>query len=191
MDSIPEYIPDQNHETHDEWYAVYTIQLGELIESGLFDWEKDILNWKDAAYNDKQYERVCEYFKQRFYFREISMIPYLEWAQRLRFKLVYELMPKFRLIYEKMDEGLNIFQESDEYYKNRTIESAYPETLLSENADYITDGKDEEHEKLIEGNPFDMLENYIDKFKSIDQLLLDELEIMFIGTYTLNMNTGW
>lgn len=191
MNNIPEYIPDQHHELHDEWHAVYTVQLGELIESGLFNWDAEVLNWKEAAYNDEQYERVCEYFKQRFYYREISMIPYLEWATYLKRKLVFELMPKFKLLYERVDEGFNPLQLSDEYYKNRTIMSDYPETLLSDNSDYLSDGKDEEHEKLIEGNPTDMISNFVENFKTIDELLLNELDSLFIGMYTLNINTGW
>ena len=176
---------------NDIWNAVYTIQLGELIESGVFDWSKDILNWREAALDDAQYERVCRYFMERFYYREISMEPFLQWANYLKRKLVFELMPKYKPLYERISEGVNPLADGNEYYKNRTIQSAYPETLLSENADYITDGRDEEFQRIKESNLADSLENFALKYKGIDQLILDELESMFISLYTANINATW
>lgn len=175
----------------DQFNAVYTIQLGELLEDGLMDWTRPELDWREAAYDPAQYERVCEYFNSRFYWREISITPFLEWASYVRRKLVYELMPKYRPLYERVAQGISPFADSDEYYKGREIGSAYPETLLSGNADYITDGRDEEYERIKEGNPADELENFISKYKGVDEALLDELETMFISMYTLNVNSGW
>ena len=175
----------------DEWYAVYTVQLGELIQCGVFDWSRPELDWSFAAYDEEQYHRVCAYFVQRFLYREISIEPFLEWATMLKRKLVYELMPKYKPLYERVYEGINPFAESDEYYKNRTIGSAYPETLLSENADYITDGKDTEYEKLIEGRTADHILYYAENYKGVDELMLNELESMFISLYTANVNATW
>ena len=175
----------------DRWNAVYTIQLGELIDGGVFDWSRPELDWKEAAYDEEQYERVCKYFIERFYYREISIEPFAEWARYVRRKLVFELMPKFKPLYERVAEGINPLSDSNEYYKNRTIESAYPETLLSANADYITDGRDEEFQRIKEGNYVDATENFALKYKSVDELLLDGLETMFISLYTANVNTTW
>lgn len=175
----------------DEWYAVYTIQLGELIDKGLFDWSRTVLDWKASAYDEKQYNRICDYFKQRFYYREISIEPYLEWAVTLKRKLVYELMPKYIPLYEMVENGINPLQLTSEYYKNREIESSYPETLLSGNADYVTNGRDEEHQKINEGSIVESYINYAENFRYVDELVLDELESMFISMYTLNINTGW
>lgn len=171
--------------------AVYTITLAELIESDIFAWDKEYLDWKSAAYDDEQYERLCAYFIERYRYREISMIPFKEWALALRRKLVYELMPKYRPLYERVAEGLNPLQNENEYYKNRTIDSSYPETLLSENADYITDGRDEEFQRIKENNLVDSMQNYADYFRSVDEMLLDDLESMFICMYTTNVNGSW
>lgn len=171
-----------------DWHAVYTIQLGELIDGGLFDWSKPYLEWELAAYDDEQYLRVCNYFIERFRYREISIIPFKEWAQMLRRKLVFELMPKYKPLYSRVDEGINPLSDGDEYYKNRTIESAYPETLLSDNADYITDGRDEEYERIKEGKTADNIINFAEKYRYVDELLLDELETMFVCMYTANVN---
>lgn len=174
-----------------EWYAVYTVQLGELVEKGVFDWSRQELDWSDAAYSQEQYERVCEYFTKRFMFREISIEPFLEWAVMLRRKFVYELMPKYQPMYERVAEGIDPFAESDEYYKNRTIQSAYPETLLSNNADYITDGKDEEFERVKEGRTAENAARFVELYKGVDEFMLDELETMFISLYTANVNATW
>lgn len=172
----------------DETHAVYTIQLFDLVQSGVFDWEREELNWKAAAYDEEQYTRLCAYFIERFRFREISMLPILEWMYALRRKLIYELMPKYKPLYERVADGINPLAGENEYYKNRTIESAYPETLLSENADYITDGRDEEYQRIKENGLVNQLTDFAERYKGVDELILDELEIMFISMYTTNVN---
>lgn len=180
-----------NYTGHEQFNAVYTIQLGELVECGLFDWSMDVLDWSSAAYSAEQYERVCEYFIERFYYREISIEPFAEWARYLKRKLVYELMPKYKPLYKRVSEGVNPLAGSNEYYKNRTIQSAYPETLLSENSDYITDGRDEEFQRIKENGLVEALDAFAQAYKDVDQLLLDELESMFVCMYTANVNSSW
>ena len=175
----------------DEWNAIYTVQIGELVETGVFDWDNPLLDWSDAAYDATQYARVCAYFIERFYYREISLEPFEEWARTFHRKMVYEIMPKYRPIYERLAEGINPLSSENEYYRNRTIESAYPETLLSANADYITDGRDEEFQRIKEADFTDQMDKYANKFIGIDQLVLNELETMFISLYTMNVNATW
>ena len=128
------------------WNAVYTVQLGELIEKGVFDWSLPVLDWSKAAYSTEQYGRVCDYFIERFRFREISIEPFYEWATMLHRKLVYELMPKYKNLYANLDDDFDPAQISDRYHKGRSIGSDYPETMLSGNSDYASDGRDEESE---------------------------------------------
>lgn len=173
------------------WNAVYTVQIGELIDAGVFSWDNELLNWSAAAYDNDQYERVCSYFIERFYYREISIEPFREWARTLRRKIIYELMPKYLPLYERVAEGINPLSDGNEYYKNRTIDSAYPQTVLSGNSDYVTDGRDEEFERIKEGNYANSMLNYSRVFKSVDEMLLDDLESMFISLYTANVNTSW
>ena len=175
--------------TGDEWWnAIYTVQLGELIANNVFDWSSDVLNWQDAAYSPEQYERVCNYFIERNRYREISIEPFLEWALMLKRKFVYELMPKYKPLYKRLEDGINPLQESDEYYKSRVIDSEYPETLLSGNSDYASFGKDEENERIHEGNIAQSLHEFKELYHGIDEMLLDELECMFISLYTMNVN---
>lgn len=172
----------------DRWNAVYTVTLGELIDKGVFDWGLGILDWSSAAYSTEQYNRVCAYFIERFRFREISMEPFYEWATMLHRKLVYELMPKYKNLYQYLDKEFDPAQVSDKYHKRRTIGSDYPETLLSANADYISNGQDEESEDIERGNLMEAYETYVTRYQAIDQRLLDELESMFIGLYTASID---
>lgn len=194
-DYMPETYPDfadkdaVNDWTGDNvWNAVYTIQLGELIDKGVFDWSLDVLDWSNAAYNDEQYKRVCDYFIERFKFREISIEPFYEWACMLRRKLVYELMPKYKNLYKYLDEDFDPAQKSDKYRKRRSIGSDYPETLLSGNSDYISNGQDEESEDIERGDLQDAYNRYVADYQAIDTRLLDELESMFIGLYTATID---
>lgn len=172
----------------DKWDAVYTVTLGELIDKGVFDWSLDVLDWSSAAYSSDQYKRVCDYFIERFKFREIGIEPFFEWATMLHRKLVYELMPKYRNLYKYLDEEFDPAQVSDRYHKRRTIGSDYPETLLSANADYISNGQDEESEDVERGNLQEAYNNYVTRYQAIDMNLLDDLESMFIGIYTASID---
>lgn len=194
-----------------QYKSVYTVTLAELIDEGIFDWSKDYLTWETAAYDPDQYERVCNYFIARYKYREISMEPFKIWANYLQRKLVFELMPKYRFLYAEaakkvsMDfsglETINGSTHDDEYYKRREIESAYPETLLSHNSDYITNGNDLEDERIrdhTENKTHEKkapaieymanIEKYLELMSQIDKKLLDELEIMFISLYSANYN---
>ena len=99
-------------------------------------------------------------------------------------------MPKYKPLYERVSEGINPLAGSNEYYKNRTIESAYPETLLSSNADYITDGRDEEFQRIKETGTAQAVNDFATLYKGVDELMLDELDVLFIGLYTSYVN-GW
>lgn len=170
-----------------ESHAVYTVELCELMEWGAFDWKRPELDWSEAAYDQEQYERFCSYFEQRFMFREIGMLPPLQWFTALKRMLVYELMPKYKPLYAQVESGINPLGEN-EYYKERHVSSAYPETLLSGNSDYISSGEDREWERVKINNAAEDLESYKNGFRSVDAALGDELEVLFISMYTSYAN---
>ena len=192
-----DWLPDISEDLQDfvdefvcrpDWHAVYTVKLGELIQAGVFDWKRPELDWSEAAYDPEQYARVCKYFERRFYYREISIEPALEWFNMLQYRLIYELMPKYKPLYSRIAENYNPLADSDEYYKERKISSAYPETMLSGNSDYISDGIDTEHETVREGQIVDAMNKYVLEFQAVDKALLDECEDLFTCMYTANTN---
>lgn len=170
----------------DEIHDVYTVTLHELIEDGIFKWSD--INWKSAAYDDATYNRLCEYFVERFRFREIGMEPYKIWAQYLKRKLVYEIAPKYNKLYALLASDFDIRMDEDEYYKRRSIYSDYPQTQMSGNSDYASNGTDEEWERIRLKNPLDAFDEYQQKYQNIDEQFMDELECMFISSYAANVN---
>lgn len=185
----PQFLADLETETGTpEWHPLYTVTLGSLIEDGLFSWDRTELDWSSAAYDAKQYTRVCGYFNARFYYEEISVLPIKRWFNELHRRLVYDLMPKYKPLYETVAQGVNPFQDSDEWHKRRQITSDYPETLLSANADYASDGTDLEYETIKNGNIAEHAAQFAELYRGVDTMLLDELEVLFIQVYTSNVN---
>lgn len=170
-----------------ESHAVYTIELCELMESGAFNWSRPEIDWKEAAYNNEQYKRFCKYFEQRFMFREISILPPLQWFTALKRMMVYELMPKYRPLYLQVEHGISPLGQN-EYYKERHISSAYPETVLSGNSDYISSGEDKELERIKIDDIAEALQSYKNGYRDVDTAIGDELEVLFISMYTSYVN---
>lgn len=169
------------------FHAIMTTTLGELIEYGVFDWNNPLLDWSGVAYDAEQYERVCAYFIERFRYCEISLVPFKEWATLLHSRIVFELCPKYNPLYKALENGYNPLAAEDEYYKERVIGSEFPETLLSGNSTYASDGRDREYEKIRQGDFTEQLAKVRD-MHGIDQMFLDELETFFCGLYTMNAN---
>lgn len=178
------------YEPKPEFHNLSSVTLAELIDMGFFDWEKPLFDWSAAAYNADQYQRVCEQFVSRYYWREIGVVPPLQWAQQLTHKLRNEIMPKYRPLYEITAEGLNWLADSDEYGKERTIDSGFPETMLSGSEVYASSGSDKEYEHIRLGNMLQKYKDFVANYESIDKLVLDELECMFSGLWSSNVN-GW
>ena len=172
-----------------DYHAVQTIQLGELINDGVFTWNR--VPWRDAAYSQEQYERLCIAFEARYFYREIGITPVYAWFKRLEYRLVYELMPKYRPMYAQLDNGnYNPLQHGGEYGKRRDIDSQFPETLLSGTDEtYASSGKDSEWETVkMDGALTENYALYVEQFRAIDAMILDELETMFSCLFTTNAN---
>lgn len=173
--------------------AVFTIELYTLINSGLLDWSSDEWFWRGVDYDEqtaenKQHDRICKMFNEKYRYREIGVLPFKRWKTRLLYRIQYELVPKYKPLYDELKDGMNPLAIMDEYEKRRDIESGYPETLLSGNADYLTSGLDHEHEKIINGDTVEQMTKYATMAKSIDQMFIDELDSMFIQLYTSTLN---
>lgn len=172
-----------------DFHSVQTIELGELILDGIFTWDR--VDWKDAAYSNEQYNRLCAAFEDRYWLREISITPVGAWFKKLHYTLVYDLMPKYRPMYAQLESGnYDPLQNGGEYGKSRDITSDFPETLLNGSEEsYLSTGKDSEYEKI--GRDGSLTENamlYAEQFKAVDVMILDELEILFSCLYSSNLN---
>lgn len=180
-----------------DYHAVSTITLQELEEIGFFDWNDESWSWRAYAYDDGTYNRLCEQIYNRYKWREISVIPPLEWKELFLTKIKYELCPRFnRLykIYSKYDDYFNdetIFNEYDKYGKSRDVGSEFPETLLNGNSVYASDGKDTEFEEIKEGNKLDKFDSLLKiSDVNLDKMFVDELESFFNGVW-VNDTQSW
>ena len=178
-----------------DYHAVASITLQELNEIGFFDWEQ--FDWSDCAYDADTYKRLCDQIYARYKWREISITPPLEWKELFLARIKFELCPKYNRLYKLydkydalMDED-RIFYDYDKYGKSRDIGSEFPETLLSGNSVYASDGKDNEYEEIKDANPLDRFDN-LEKVSNInlDKMFVDELESFFNGVW-INDTQAW
>lgn len=169
----------------DEWYSAVTISLGELYESGWYDPSDE--SWKWDYYSEEQYTRVCNKIVNRYYYREIGIIPPGAWKVAY-LRVLNEIMPKYKRLYSLLDTDPDIMQVTDEYEKSRNIFSDFPATQLSGNADYTSTGTDIERERVTQGDFAQRYDDYANTFRDVDVLILDDIDFLFTSLITVNTN---
>lgn len=185
-DTIPAYKPT---EPHDDFHAVTTITLGELLTAGGVDWTQPQWTWRDEAYNDAQYARCCRKIENRFYDRELGVTPPSRWRRHLM-RLITEFMPILKPLYQLADGNPGMFlADADTWHKTRTMFSDFPATQLQSGQDYASNATDTQYETIINGNFIDKIKairqgDYVD----IDVLLLEHLEECFSPLWTVSIN---
>lgn len=169
-----------------DFHAIDSIQLGELIQGGLFDWENDeSLKWD--MYSEAQYKSVCAKFVNRFYYRDLGIVPYKQWALAYVRKM-NEIMPKYKPFYKALEEGADLLATSDDYGKSRNIYSDFPATMLSGNEDYAANGNDRQYEDVHQGDFMAKLIEAKERYNDIDVMILDECETLFSCLMTVSVN---
>ena len=176
MQPIPDIALPDGGSPYDDFYSSTGITLGELHEMGFFD--KTDPEWEWDAYDEEQYERVMDMILERYYWRELGVMPEYRW-KRTFLRHMNEIMPKYKVLYERADQGVNPLQESSEYAKDRVIFSDFPATLLTGNADYTSTGTDRENEVVREGDIVTQTNDYAERYRTVDVMILDELDFLF------------
>lgn len=96
-----------------DYYDAQTTTLGEWYEEGFYDPTDE--SWMWDYYSKEQYKRVCDKFLNRYWYREVGILPAFRWKQAYLRKL-NEIMPKYRYLYKLVDETfadlLNDWSES-------------------------------------------------------------------------------
>lgn len=185
-DMIPPFDPG---ETAPDYHAATTITLGELLAPGGIDWTTPQWSWRDEAYNDTQYSRCCKKIENRYYDRELGVMPPGRWRRHL-LRLIAEIMPVLKPLYELANGNPGIFMtDNDTWHKTRTVFSDFPATQLATGQDYASNATDMEYETVTNGNYMDKVKairqgDYVD----IDVLLLEHLEECFSPLWTVNIN---
>lgn len=178
----------------DDFHAIETIQLGELIENGLFEWDTDEnLIWD--YYTAEQYDRVMRKFVNRYFYREIGALPYKKW--RLFYvRKMNEIMPKYKILYAALDNGTDPLQDSrvkgDKWGKSRNVFSDFPATQLGDNQDYADNSTDRQYEDMedtvTQGSYLDKALQLQELYNDIDVMILDDCNVLFSSLYSMNMN---
>lgn len=185
-DMISPFVPG---ETVPDYHAVTTITLGELLVSGGIDWTTPQWSWRDDAYDDTQYTRCCKKIENRYYDRELGVMPPGRWRRHL-LRLIAEIMPVLKPLYELANGNPGIFMtDADTWHKTRTVFSDFPATQLVTGQDYASNATDTEYETVTNGNYMDKVKairqgDYVD----IDVLLLEHLDTCFSPLWTVNIN---
>lgn len=185
-DMISPFVPG---ETVPDYHAVTTITLGELLVPGGIDWATSQWSWRDEAYDDTQYTRCCAKIENRYYDRELGVMPPSRWRRHL-LRLIAEIMPVLKPLYELANGNPGIFMtDNDTWHKTRSVFSDFPATQLVTGQDYASNATDMEYETVTNGNYMDKVKairqgDYVD----IDVLLLEHLEECFSPLWTANIN---
>ena len=180
------------YDRYDDFHSVYTVQMGELIHDKVIDFKDGTWNVQGNGsaikwYNDEQRERFWNKFEQHYYWREIGELPYKRWKWDLLAKIA-ELMPKYYLIYMALDDNVDPMQLENEFGKHRNIYSEFPQTMLSGNEDYASNGNDYQYERIKHGNYVELVNRIKDIYTDPDLALLLELDSMFYCVLTSNVN---
>lgn len=185
-DMISPFVPG---ETVPDYHAVTTITLGELLVAGGIDWTTPQWSWRDDAYDGTQYSRCCAKIENRYYDREIGVMPPGRWRRHL-LRLIAEIMPVLKPLYELANGNPGIFMtDADTWHKTRTVFSDFPATQLVTLQDYASNATDMEYETVTNGNYMDKVKairqgDYVD----IDVVLLEHLDTCFSPLWTVNIN---
>lgn len=188
---IPEFVETMNPWL-DDFHAVNTIMLGELIHDGLVNFKDGTWNETESGvaidwFDDEQRDRFWGKFQQHYFYREIGEIPYKRWKDNLLAKIAF-LMPKYKLLYEVLKKGVDPMQVYDDYGKSRNIYSDFPQTMLSGNEDYASTGNDNQYERIRQGDFVEKMNAVMYGYKDPDQMLVEELDSHFFCLLTSNLN---
>ena len=172
-----------------DYHSVLTIQLCELLDEAVFDWNNKYLKDVFKELGTDNAKRLKSMFTERYYWREISIIPPGQWMQRVGYTIKYELVPKYKPLYDALANGdFSPLNKENEFYKARNIDSDFPETLLSQNQVYASSGTDREYQRIITANGVEISADYAELYKNVDTMLIDELAIFFTDLWSLNYN---
>lgn len=177
-------------ESRDDFHGVMTYTFGELLDvPGGVDWNNVAWSWRDVAYDDTQYVRCCKKIENRFYDRELGVMPVSRWKRHF-LRLINEMMPTLKPLYAAVDGNSGVMlSDMDTWHKMRTVFSDFPATQLAETQDYASNATDNQYETIANGDFMDKVNRIRNgEYVDIDVLLLEHLETCFSPLWTVNIN---
>lgn len=179
-------VEDIDYTEEPDFHAVVSIQLCELIDAGFCD--DKLTGWEWDKYSDKQDLQLRKKLVNHYFFREIALTPPGIWKHEFIRKM-NEIMPKYIRLYKLLDESPELFGADSVYYKSRDIYSDFPQTQLSsENADYATNGRDKEFQRINQVDIIDVTKR-INDYNDIDLLIINDMGSLFSCLFSVNTNS--
>ena len=206
---IPPNLPMNQYEPPTNWndyHSLYTIQVCELYDNGFFDgFVEHSDDWDFPIYTEEQDKRLRQLILDYFFYREIGIIPPGIWKRKFLSRM-RSLSPTYLMMYKIVDDAqedllqaagtIHEVAKTDNSYKGRSIFSEFPETMLSANSDYASNGSDTEDERIIDKDIVRTLrEDYMKRLQqleeehaNVDKFILNKLESLFSSLLTSNVN---
>lgn len=186
FDDVSKYEPG---ELVHRYMAIETITLAELIDQRVFSWADERIAGAFDGLGAENAARLQDAFVARYLYEEIGVLPPGQWLQRLGAKIRYQLVPKYKPLYDAIASGdFNPTLKGSEWHKERRIRSEFPETQISGNSDYLSDGEDSEYQTIRTDDQLALSELYYSQYKDVDTALLDELETLFATLWSVQVN---
>ena len=165
----------------EDFHALESIQLGELLRSGVIVWGEARTTWQ--YYNIQQYWRVIGKIQDHYFYREIGITPPGQWI--LEFKRgMNEISPYCNLMYKALDKNHDILDGGTVYGKSRDVDSDFPATQLkSADEDYASSAHDHQHEDRTRLGVMQALE-MAKSFEDVDLYMVNYAERFFSSFMT-------
>ena len=190
-------------ELYHDWHSLVGIQVCELYDAGFFDNNDGSWDW--PIYTEEQDKRLREKIWDYYFYREISITPPGLWKRKFVTHMRIR-MPSYLMMYKIVDDaqdellqdkgGTHETGKVDNTYKGRSIYSDFPETLLSANSDYASNGTDSEDERVIDRDITKAkqeaytkrLEQLDTGIANVDELIIKNIEPYFSCLFTTKVN---
>lgn len=173
--------------TYTDFHSRNTIIFGSLLESG-FDWGRN--DW--SAYNISEEAmialrpRINEKVEDRFFFRELGMLPPGAFKKHLKSRLS-EAVAKHGVLYQKIFDGLDFADVNFEEMKYRQINSEYPQAqLMPKQEDYASNAIEHAYDKKLNEKRFATFQNFYQSIEEPDGQVLKDIELCFSQLLSFN-----
>ena len=182
------FIDQTNLEDKDyvDWHSLHTIKFGSLIDDG-WDWGRN--DWTTYSMKPENLvlirERINSKIEDRFYFKELGILPPGRFKINLRSHL-NSAIDYYGHIYDGFIDELNLF-ETKEKLVERHVVSDYPQSQLNtEVKDYASSAVERAHDIVKTRNPMEILSVFNRDFVEPDEAILKRIEVCFSQLITPN-----
>ena len=170
-----------------DFHSKNTIIFGSLIEDG-WDWGRN--EWSSYSVKPENIEvlreRINRKIEDRFFYREIGVLPPGRFKRNLRRK-IEESIDQLGPLYNAIMDDVDVFSSGSKSLKERVVLSEFPQQqIMTGNSDYASNAQDHNLEERTTGNFIETFIKFQQDFKEPDTLLLKKVEVCFSNLLSFN-----